>query len=409
AADGPGEPGPGVTDETITVGLIGVDVGAAQAEVGTDALGEIDFEGGEILEALLAPLQGGEETGGRAIEVVSAAVDIGSPETQQQACLELTQDTEVFVAIAIQGFFGAPVLCVSDEGETVLIAGDGFGEFFYDDSDGRLYSVVVSKSRAMTEAAQVFSDEGFFDDATVGVLSTGTFGGIEAARDQLVPFLEDDLGVEITEFAELSSDQDTTQTQIPSIVERMESAGVDTVMMLGNVLNNANFVAAADAIGWTPQYLATDQAQGVSQLALDLMTAPYDAVGVTSTLAGSVEAGEPESDRSVACRDQVTEATGKPLERLDEDGSETVTYVNAMLACDAVEVLRQGLAGADENLSQESLIEAIQAIEELPLAASASPGSFSPDKGDAPDLFRLVRTDAECTCWVPEGDFAAPG
>ena len=403
------EPGPGVTDSAINVGLVTVDVGAAQESVGSDVVGDVTFEAREVLEALLEPLQGSEEAGGRTIEVVDAAVDIAAPETQRQACLELTQDTEVLAVITTQGFFGDPVLCVTQENETVLIAGDGFGQFFHDDSDGRLYSVVMSKSRAMTEAARVFAEEGLFDDATLGVLSAGTPGGKEAANDQLRPYLENELGVEIADFAELSSDQDTTQTQIPVIVERMRSGGVDTVMMLGNVLNNSQFVAAADERGWTPQYLATDQAQGVSQLALDLMNTPYAAIGVTTTRTGSVEAGESESERSVACREQVTEATGKPLEHLDEDGEETPTYVNAMLTCDAVEVLRRGLAGADENISQQSFIDSIQASDEIPLAASRGPGSLSPEKGDAPDLFRLVRTDEECECWVPDGDFEPAG
>lgn len=401
-----GEPGPGVTDDTLTIGLIGIDVGAATEALGEDAVGEITFEGGEVLDAYLEPLQQSDVTGGRSVEVVEAIASPLEPESQRQACLEVTEDTEVFAVVVTQGFFGDPVLCVSEQGETVLIAGDGFGQFFHDRSDGRLYSVIVSKSRAMTEAARVFSAEGLFDDATVGVLAPGTLGGKEAAEDDLRPVLEDELGVEITEWAELSADQDQIQTQIPSIVERMRSSGVDTIMMLGNVLNNANFVTAAESVDYHPQYLATDQAQGVSQIALDLMTAPYDAIGVTSSLSGSVEAGEPETDRSVECREQVTEVTGKPLERLDDDGAETPTYVNAMLLCDAVEILRQGLAGADESLSQQSFIDAVQSIDDLPLAASRGPGSLSPDKGDAPDQFRLMQVDEACDCWVPQSDFA---
>jgi hypothetical protein len=66
-----------------------------------------------------------------------------------------------------------------------------------------------------------------------------------------------------------------------------------------------------------------------------------------------------------------------------------------------------GKEAAAESLSRQPFIDAVRSIDDLPLAASRGPGSFGPDKGDAPDMFRLMQVDQACDCRVPQGDFAA--
>ena len=112
-------PSPGVTEDTIKVGVTYVEVEALQA-VGLEFdLG--DIEGGYNA---LVPDQINEDGGinGRQIEPVFAPVDPNSPAPAEEACVRLTEDEDVFIAM---GFFLADaVICPVSTHATAVVGGD---------------------------------------------------------------------------------------------------------------------------------------------------------------------------------------------------------------------------------------------------------------------------------------------
>src|SRR4029453_12191326 len=110
-------PAPGVTDDTIRVGVTYADDAALQA-VG------LNYEFGDTEAAYQALADDINEDGGiegRQLELVFAPIDPTSPTPAEEKCVELTEDEDVFLAV---GFFLADAVnCVLSTHAPALCGG----------------------------------------------------------------------------------------------------------------------------------------------------------------------------------------------------------------------------------------------------------------------------------------------
>ena len=114
----PTGPAPGVTDDAVKVGLLFVDT-SALATAGVDLdLG--DVEG--AYHALVDDINADGGINGRMLDPVYTPVDPIGTEGADRACVEVSEDQQVFVAAGL--FLADAVLCLVDTHQTAVIGGE---------------------------------------------------------------------------------------------------------------------------------------------------------------------------------------------------------------------------------------------------------------------------------------------
>jgi Periplasmic binding protein len=239
-------PAPGVTDDTVRVGITYVDLDAVRQFVDLD---QGDYE--DAYRAMIDDVNAGGGIHGRTIEPVFAPVSPIGTVPAEEACVRLTEDEDVFAVI---GFFqDDAVLCPLETHSTAVIGG------------------VATDARAERAAAPWFttdpgSEAGEADAiramAGAGELDgrVGVFGSILSetqTNDVVLPLLED-LGIEPVDTAILDAPQDdqAAQNQATAVIaERFRSQDVDTVLAVGSAaVPLANGLAPLD---YRPRLLFT--------------------------------------------------------------------------------------------------------------------------------------------------------
>jgi hypothetical protein len=218
-------PAPGVTDDTIRVGVTYVDLDAIRQFVDLD---QGDFEA--TYQALVDEINANGGINDRQLELVFAPVSPLGTVPAEEACVRLTEDEDVFV---VMGYFqDDAVLCPVEAHETAVIGG------------------VVTSARHDRAAAPWFTtDPGSEDSEAEGISALaeageldgklGVFGSINSetqVNDVVLPLL-DELGIEPVDTAILDAPPDDAAAQnqaVSVIAERFESAGVDSVLVVGS-------------------------------------------------------------------------------------------------------------------------------------------------------------------------------
>ncbi|MET1002753.1 MAG: ABC transporter substrate-binding protein, partial [Acidimicrobiia bacterium] len=110
-------PAPGVTDDTIKIGVTYVDTASLTAVGLNFNLG--DYQA--TYQALADDINAGGGINGRQLELVFATIDPTGPASADAACVKLTEDDDVFL---VTGFFlNDAVLCPVDTHATAVVGG----------------------------------------------------------------------------------------------------------------------------------------------------------------------------------------------------------------------------------------------------------------------------------------------
>lgn len=217
-------PAPGVTDDTIRLGITYVDLDAVREFVDVD---QGDYEAS--YQALIDDINADGGINGRTVEPVFAPVNPIGTAPSEEVCVRLTEDEDVF---AVVGFFlDDQVLCPVEAHATAVVGG------------------VMTEARHDRAAAPWFTTDGSADDAVDAVEAMadageldgklGVFGSIlsEAETNDVVLPLLDELGIEPVDTAILDAPQDdiAAQNQATAVIaERFSSQGIDTVLVVGS-------------------------------------------------------------------------------------------------------------------------------------------------------------------------------
>jgi hypothetical protein len=370
----PTGPSPGVTDDSVKIGITYVDLEALGDIVSLDH-GDYELAYNAVIDDINA--DGG--INGRTLEPVFAPINPVGTASADASCLELTEDEEVFVVVGF--FLDEGPLCYLETHQTAVIGGAMTPErldraeapWFTTESGTDLQ---VDAVRAMAEAGEL--------DGTLGVYVRP---GEEAQMNELFLPLLDELGIEVAETAVLDAPPDdvaagNAATQV--IAQRFEAAGVDQVLLLGTA--GLVWASGLETGDYRPQLLFSDPN---SILAFINDAGGRDLSLLDGAVSGSVYGGTAEVYDLPVMQDciGIIEDAGGVVDDPGEAAPDAPeTWVSAFNACNNITLLRSLVEAAGDDLNYGTFAAAADGLE-VQLPNEPDPVTYGPPPhadGDRP-------------------------
>ena len=382
----------GVTDDTIRIGWPALDQAAlVEAGLATD-LGDPTA----IAQGIVDDWNADGGVNGRQVELVTSVygTDVASILSDMQAtCLELTEDEQVFATAAF-AWFGDAVTCMAGDHGTPLVTMTSLPSTVLDTGDDNIILANLMWEEAMRSSVRVLDEAGELDGfERIGVFGPLEPGMQEAIDDGLEPALEE-AGREIAVDGLIPFGVPVDNAAVAAVVSRFKSEDVDAVFAVGSFFYNGAFMTEAERQDYHPTYVMSDMSEGTDDLILAFAPSEQLANAIGASWKGKVPEPAP------------TEADQACIDTYAPDARGSVTQESgAAQICQLLDIVRQGLEGAGDDLTRGSFVEAIEGIGDLTTSGGGQ-GSYGPDNHTMPDQVRLVRFDLEgCQCWAFEGDW----
>lgn len=383
----------GITRDEIKLGVLIPQDQSGEGGSFSDVIGSPKQQWGAYLAELNA--KGGIL--GRKVAPVYREYDGLDLDAQRAACVYLTEQAKVFAIVNSGGFYGDPILCITEQHKTPFIGQAGESLDYYQKSNGLYFSTTPNKDRVLRNMVAVAARDGIYKGKTVGILSREGIDAIPVDRS-LKPALKA-AGITLKYEARLSSDESAAQSQIPIEVQQMKSEGVDFIMLTTGLIAANVFVQQADSQRYYPKYMTSDFASGGADVYTVGMPASFEgAITYTALRTGEARAGMAEPATDGECRKVFERRTGKKLDRTSTEYYLTVT------ACGILDQFTRGMTTAGANPTRSSLSTALQSTGSWNVPFSGA-GSWARGKFDAPDVVRRGTWKASCKCWTPVGPF----
>ncbi len=403
ADDEPAEPNTasfrGVTEDTIKVGVAVADFDALRELGVQNYWGDAEIVYQSFFDAINAA--GGIH--GRLIEPVYAGFSYLSPETQDAACTQLTEDEEVFIVFA--GLLSESNLCFTELHDTMVMTGGFLTDNLRERSGNTLWLSLDALSSVPTRAlAEAAAASGELDDKNIGII-TGDYLDGGALGNDLQAILEE-LGFESTLVITSApiDDEVAGDAELDAITQRFIADDVDFVFMLTNGAGaHENFAAA----GYQPQ------------IANHTIEAALEGVADATILDGTLGIGPLPSQRGwddpafqANCAAIVLDAHPELADEFDlqvpsgeqQADGQANWWGPINWACGHTRLfsLIAEIAGAD--LTNDSFRAALDELGPVDLEARGQVSYRSADKWDGSDEFYLVRYDAAAAAIDLVGD-----
>ena len=385
----------GVTPTTIRIGVVVFDL----ESVGPLGLGLKNFEVDtqkKIVTAYFDDINRRGGVHGRRLEpvfVVNDPLDAAEAANARAQCLKLTKDLKVF---AVMGFISTASPCVAIEQRTPVLSNAADIEETYSASRNFFISGPPSAERIAREWADALDTLKLLSGKKVGILA-GEVVLERRSADALQKRLEG-YGITTVYRSHISADADAAVAQIPLEVQRMRSAGVDSVLLPTNFAIALTFVQAAEGQGWRPKYFTSDLGNLATEgLVRNVGPSFEGTIGFTYAGRGRNPDGSsvPYSPEDEACRALYNSTTeGKDF----ADGEEGPL----LPLCTLTRILEAGLEGAGPTLTREGLVGAVQRLDRLRLPSFLG-GRFGPARTDYASTVRPVRWGSACKCYTNAG------
>jgi hypothetical protein len=385
-------PAPGVTDDSIKVGVTYVDTAALVASGLNYDLGDHEA----VYTALFDAINADGGINGRQIEPVFAPIDPTNPAPAEEKCVELTEDEDVFL---VTGFFlNDAVNCVVGTHATAVAGGAQTADRIAQ-AEAPWLSWLPDEdqpetvTRALAEAGEL--------DGTVAVYAAERDQAV--MEDTVLPVLED-LGIEAVETGIMDApadDQAAVASSVQTIAQRFEATGADTVLIVGASGQDwPTNMAANDS--YRPKLLFLEQ---TGARAFYTNAATTD----TSVLEGSLVGGgygpdqarfdEPAMQECIAVLDAAGLDTPTPEDSGDDPSNQP--YQAAFQACPDVALTQAWLEAAGEDLNYGTLAGAIEGLE-LVIPGDPDTRTFgAPPAGDGNPAAYLFAWDEDAQNYLP--------
>ena len=239
----------GVTDETITLGYVYLNLD----EVRERGLISLNWgPQGEHAHTIVDHINANGGINGRSIELITRAVDPIGATDARSACIELTEDTEVFAVFGT--LRNDDVLCYTEQHDTIAVANGDLTQERLDRSVAPYASVNPARERIIDLFVAESVERGLFADRTIAVLSTDA---ADVAADIAIPALTD-AGVTVDHEHLIRSDGTlgSAAVAVASSTEAMRAQDVDAVFIVGDAIVAVNTFIGA---GFFPTLFFTDQ------------------------------------------------------------------------------------------------------------------------------------------------------
>ena len=380
----------GVTEDTIRIGISAFD---------WDALAAIGVSFGVTnnSDLAIAAFDAINERGGihgRMLEPYVAEFLPAGQDGADAACLELTEDHEVFLVVGAT--LNEQILCITELHETAAIVANGLNEERLSRAKAPYATVIASQEVRAAEWVRLMDEAGHLE-GTLGVMG---FVDVSESAYRAVAAALRDAGHDPVEglIGGNADDLEATARQQALVYERMKQAGVDTTISTTGVpLEIANALEAGyETDQWLLYTTMTGRGLADAGVPLDYLDGAYSTNNSpTGTSAQPSLADDPDA---AACLDDLRARTDHPL---PYDLDAEVNNINtALIVCATARILEAALTNAGPVLTNESLQAGIEAIGEIELAgyfnASLGPGDYGAVKG-----LTLVQFDAATGIWNP--------
>ena len=356
---------PGVTPDAIKVGVTYVDQKALVASGLTLDLG--DYKGS--YQALIDQINKEGGINGRKIELTFAPISPIGTAPADAACLHLTEDVKVFVAVGF--FLNDAVLCPVEIHDTAVIGGGQTPE-------------LMAKAKApwftTTPGAEVpvkVVDK--FNEKNLLTGKIGVFAHVADAslvNNQVMPELQK-LHVDATK-AILDApvgDQAAITSGTQTIAQKFKSEGIDKVLLVGP--SAADWFLGMQGQSYKPQLLISDTSAVQAFLSNKSTTD-------TSLLKGAVEGGAYAIDSYVfneptmqACF-KTLEAAGVKVPAPDPSDPNMKAYTGPEDACVNVTLLKAILEKAGKDLNYATFRAAGYGLGSIQLPGDPAPHTYGP-------------------------------
>lgn len=371
-------PAPGVTDDSIKVGVTYVDLGEIGEVINID---HGDYEA--AYSALFDDINANGGINGRTIEAVYAPVNPVGPAAAEEACLRLTEDEQVFAVI---GFFHdeAPA-CYLETHETAIVGG-GITEDLLERISVPWFSTEVGTD-FQGDAIRRFIDDDLIGD-NLGVFAITTEA--ELIDEVALPVLED-AGIEPLDTAVLDAPADDVAAQnaaVGVIAERFRTAGVEQVLIMGSGgITWANGVEATD---YRPQLLLVDKGpldSFVQDEAGRDLSILDDALGASIVPPPEDAFDEPAMQECLAIQEAAGYVTLDPATLSPQEQG---TVAAAFISCGNVALFRAIAEAAGPDLNYGTFQTAGEGLGEVTLPGATEPYNFGPPPSTDGDPAVLV-------------------
>jgi ABC-type branched-subunit amino acid transport system substrate-binding protein len=381
-----GANGPGVTDDSIKLGIAIIDVGAASQLGYSFDLGNQRAR----YDALIADQNAKGGINGRKLVAEYHTIDSAAHpvETQQAACVHWTQDAKVFAVLAESTFSQAAAVCITGQGKTPFFSTDGFDETYY--ASGLYYSTQASDNRILSDHVDYLQSKGRLAGKTIGVL-VGDGSERVAVDRTLLPKLQS-LGYSVKRIEVVPQTLSGTQ-KISIAVSNLKAAGVDLLIMATGVIIAGPFAQSADRAGYHPELALSDFNNQIND-----QVATYYPDGFDGTVAISTHtfplyrAGRPVPPADQACFDRVAAADPKVLP------FQNSAHEVGLGECAMFDAFVGAASKAGPVLNSTTLRQGAATMRSFPIAGTYD-GSFGPNKRDAVDFEQEVAWRRSCKCW----------
>jgi hypothetical protein len=383
---------PGVTDDTIKVGVTYVDYEAI-AEVADVPHGDNEA----AYQALFDDINANGGINGRMVEPVFASVNPIGTAPAEEACLRLTEDEAVFAVI---GFVYADAsLCYLEAHDTAMIGGSMTPERL--ERATAPWFTPEAGSDMEIDVIRSFAESGLLDD-DVAVFANITD---EALLNETVVPLLDELGIEPVDTAVLDAPENDVAAQDAAtavIAERFKSAGAQTVMVIGG--GGVTWAGGIESTDYRPATLFSSRAS-IDAYVAD--AAGRDPSVLEGAILGGLYTAPPDDDsRDPGMQDCVDIQVAAGLEDIDAaDAPEGQTNVVEPAVCAYVALFTAIAEAAGEDLNYGTFRQAGNDLGELEIPGYPDPFTFGPPPaadGDPPVY--LFEWDASEEAFLVQAD-----
>ncbi len=375
----PTGPAPGVTADSVKVGIQYVDLASLGDIVSLD---HGDYEA--AYEAVIDEINGAGGIHGRTIEAVFAPINPIGTEPADAACVQLAEDAQVFL---VMGFFlNDAVLCPLEAHQTAVIGGSMTAERL-ERAEAPWFTSDIG-SDMQVEVVEAFAEGGIFDGTTLGVYNGP--GGDPVQMEVMLTVL-DELGVDVVESGTADAPPDdvaAANAATAVVAERFQTSGVDQVLTVG--LSGLAWASGTEPLDYRPQVLFTDPN---SILAYTMDAAGRDLSVLDEAVAGNIYGGSQNTYELPAmqeCLGVIEEAGIEVPAPETREPQDPELHVAPFAACTYVTLLAALLEAAGEDLNYGSLVAGADGLE-VQLPNQPDPVTYGPppaaDGDPTPYLF----------------------
>jgi hypothetical protein len=388
----------GVTPTSIKIGFFLLDVGNL-GKFGAGVGGVTPATQQKAHQAFVDELNQQGGLCGRKIDPVYRSFDVTDQNQQLSQCAALTEDDKVFAVVSADGIASTTVSCIVNQHQTFLILGGDFGVggAVMNQSGGRLFTLWAVGPRQMYNWIADLAARGRLNGKTVGVLTNDD--PPDVSDGALLPAMQH-FGVKVADVEKLpANDQGSAASQVPVAVQKMRSAGVDTVFITTGLVSGAAFAQTAENQAWHPTYEIGDWSSEGNDVFLQNMPSDIDAELVTGNDLTIFRNG-PHNPQEDLCAQVYKNHTGQSIGKRPPDTNDS-TYPNSQKLCTLdLFVLGPGLKAAGANLTYATLSASIEKLGTVATTTSGT-GTYRAGKHDLQDQVMVGKADGSCKCWIP--------